>query len=193
MPSWFPMPIADTLFKVQVVSTDEAQEIASFPVRLPTAIPPAFKLVSFHHIWPPHIDADGRSRKIYADWNVALYRDHQGHLIQIYQGFFAPMLEWADLEPPADSVGTVDVSGVLASWITANPAPGMRPVEVDGRYVISTWQRNTDFAYVGWQDAVYPPPPGQTGASPRYYGLASDSLSVSELRDIASSVPAAQE
>ena len=188
MPSWFPLGMPDALHKEQLTSTTEAQARASFPVKMPAVNPGGFTLVALDHVWPPHVDEASRDGGVMADWSVALYQDSAGHSLQIFQGFFAPMHSWAELDPPADSVGALDINGKSAVWVTASPALGAMPQVVNDRLAISTWEKHTDFAYVGWQDEVYAAPQGGTGETSRYYGLASDFLSVAQLAEIARSI-----
>lgn len=171
--------------KIELKSLEHAQELASFPVKIPSRLPEGFELESFEQRWPDHIGKEGRRKKVHADYLLRTYIDQADHWFHIVQGFTGKFIAWTILyEPPADVSGAVEINGRNAVWLTALPSDGLS--DQNGNPNV-TWTKGA-FSYVGWQDGLHPAPEGGVGDSPRYYGLASDSLGVEELLSIAETV-----
>jgi hypothetical protein len=157
-------------------------------VKLPATIPDGFELESIRQWWPGWLDVDSRQRKIHADYFEFKYTQHEGYYLRIIQGFTGLIIAFTELDPPSESTGSLKINDRNAVWLTALPAPGAGIQRINGRHVITDWTRG-NFAYVGWHDGIHPPPAGGQGESPRYYGLASDTLTVAELASVAETVP----
>lgn len=188
--------MATPMFSVALSSTEEAQTLATFPVKMPSALPSQFQLGALKQWWPGG-DVANRPTKPHADFVEARYADAGGHYLSIIQGFTGALFSLTKLGPPSGSSGSLNIGGKSAVWLTALPTPGVSIDRSSGTGVIKSWQQGA-IAYVGWQDGFHPgspgqyagsTPPGQPAGSPRFYGLSSDVLTIAQLAAIAESVP----
>jgi hypothetical protein len=180
---------------------EEAAKLASFKPALPAQVPAAFKMyeVSLLRYTPmPAVD-----QTVHNDSITAWYRDAAGHSLIISQGFPAMFGFVAspgsdgDLvsRTPQDAKGTVNLSGGgQAYWLRGQPySPSSNsqgqsfipdPTLSKTGGLILAWEVGR-FG-TGWE--VSPDRSQVLTGSPMSYSLASDSLSLSDLVEIANSV-----
>jgi hypothetical protein len=151
--------VLSPMFSVALSSIEQAQAAATFPVKMPSALPAQFQLSSLKQWWPSS-DVANRAPKAHADVVVAQYADSSGHYLRILQGFTAMLFSLTKLAPPSGSTGALTITGRSGVWLTALPALGESIDRSGGTAVIRNWRQGA-IAYVGWQDGFHPGVPGQ--------------------------------
>lgn len=163
----------------RLLSVDEARAMATFLVRAPSHVPPGFELQSVQ-LWWPGVGSEDHPT-VANDWVLMRYGDDDGNWLMISQGFGGLLAGLASVAPPEIPRGTVAVRGAEAEWVDGSPSTGRR------------WEPGTmrlllmDAGRVGGGWAIDRDGKSLVG-SPLHIALASNSLTVDELVDVAESL-----
>ena len=182
-------PGCQPLTTERFASIQEVSRIASFTPLLPSELPGTFQMTDIEYSSPRE---GGVANLTHNDTITVHYRDREGHVLVISEGFPAVPGIGLYLTAPLEAKGRVDLSGNQAYWVRVPPVPGPGPGSTSRPLFIAAlptggtmlaWEADR----VGRGKAILPNGEVLQGAS-FSISLSSDSLDVSELEAVAASL-----
>jgi hypothetical protein len=165
-----------TIKPTALKTIEEAKQAATFPLEIPSEIPPAFQLESVKHFWPDVITAQQRQQKsVRADFVQIRYTGPGGAWLEIHQGYFSRFVSWTSMAP-ASKKGSLSIGSKQATWTQGRP----RILRFGPTGPVTDWT-NDSLTAISWEEGV-------DADSHRSVAVASEKLTLTELTSIAQSI-----